>query len=300
MIRIAVLASGEGTNLQALLDAQREGRLGGRVVAVLSDRPGARALARALAAGVPAEALDPAAFPDRAAFDRALLERLRAHAPDLVVLAGFMRLLGPEVVAAYRHRMLNVHPTLLPAFPGLHAHRQALAHGVKVSGCTVHFVDEGVDSGPIVLQAAVPVAEGEGEEALAERIKRVEHRLYPLAVRLFAEGRLRVERRRVRVDLRPGELEQALADLGPGGVVAGPRPPGGAGRGGWVVPRLRGGSRRFAGQALGVDESWFACIMPVEDGRTAHEPKRCQDAWIPGRPSGDRVARAWEGAVFPR
>ncbi|PZN12458.1 MAG: phosphoribosylglycinamide formyltransferase [Bacillota bacterium] len=195
------MVSGEGSNLQALLDAEAAGVLGARIVAVLSDRPGARALERARTAGKPAVLLepDPPGDTGRAAWDRATLRELDRWRPDLVVLAGYMRILGPSVVAAYRHRIMNVHPSLLPAFPGRHAVRQALAHGVKVTGCTVHFVDEGVDTGPIILQAAVEVREEDDEASLTRRIQQEEHRIYPLAVWLFANGRLEVEGRRVRV-----------------------------------------------------------------------------------------------------
>jgi phosphoribosylglycinamide formyltransferase-1 len=189
--RIAVLASGGGTNLQALLDA------GLPVALVLSDKPGSGALERARAAGVPAEAVLPRDFPDRAAFDAALAERCRGF--DLVCLAGFMRLLGPAFVEPFAGRCLNVHPALLPAFPGLNAPAQAIAHGVKVSGCTVHLVDAGCDTGPIVLQEAVPVHEDDTPETLHARIRSAEHRLLPEAARLFLEGRLRVDGRRVRI-----------------------------------------------------------------------------------------------------
>lgn len=200
-MRVVVMASGEGSNLQALLDAEAAGVLGARIVAVLSDRPGARALERARTAGKPAVLLepDPPGDTGRAAWDRATLRELDRWRPDLVVLAGYMRILGPSVVAAYRHRIMNVHPSLLPAFPGRHAVRQALAHGVKVTGCTVHFVDEGVDTGPIILQAAVEVREEDDEASLTRRIQQEEHRIYPVAVWLFANGRLEVEGRRVRV-----------------------------------------------------------------------------------------------------
>lgn len=164
---------------------------------VISDRPGAGALARARAAGVPTWVLRPRDFPHRDAFDRALAEA--CSGAELVCLAGFMRLLGPEFVSRFRNRCLNVHPSLLPAFPGLNAPAQALAHGVKVSGCTVHFVDEGCDTGPIVAQEAVPVLEDDTPERLHRRIQEVEHRLYPKAIRWFLEGRLVVEGRRVRI-----------------------------------------------------------------------------------------------------
>lgn len=194
--RLAVLASGEGTNLQALLD---DPEVGARVALVVSDRPGARALERARRAGVRAELLDPAAFPDREAHERALLELLAREGITHVALAGYMRVLGPTVVDAYRGRMLNIHPSLLPSFPGAHAVRDALAWGVKVTGVTVHLVDEEVDHGPIVLQEAVPVLEGDDEASLLARLHEVEHRLYPAAVRALLEGRLEVRGRWVRI-----------------------------------------------------------------------------------------------------
>jgi phosphoribosylglycinamide formyltransferase 1 len=196
---LGVLASGRGSNLQAILDAIEAGRCPARVAVVVSDRPGAQALDRARAAGTKAVHLDPAAYPDRTTYDRAIRGLLEEHGVELVCLAGYMRLLSAEVLQAFRGRILNVHPALLPAFPGLHAQRQALAHGVKVTGATVHFVDEGVDTGPIVLQAAVPVREDDTEERLGARILAEEHRLYPEAIRLYAEGRLAVEGRRVRI-----------------------------------------------------------------------------------------------------
>ena len=189
--RIAVLASGGGTNLQALLDAGLPVRL------VVSDKPAAGALGRARAAGIPAEVVRPRDYADRTAFDAALAQRCRGF--DLVCLAGFMRLLGPAFVEPFAGRCLNVHPALLPAFPGLDAPAQAIAHGVKVTGCTVHLVDTGCDTGPIVLQEAVPVAEDDTAETLHERIRAAEHRLYPRAARLLLDGRLRVEGRRVRI-----------------------------------------------------------------------------------------------------
>jgi phosphoribosylglycinamide formyltransferase-1 len=202
-LALGILASGRGSNLGAILDAIDAGRCPARVAVVVSDRKGAAALDRARRAGIPAVHVDPDAYPDRAAFDQAIAAVLAAHAVELVCLAGYMRLLTPAFVAAYRHRVLNVHPALLPAFPGLHAQRQALAHGVKVSGATIHLIDEGTDTGPIVLQAAVPVREDDTEETLAGRILAEEHRLYPEAIRLYAEGRLRVEGRRVHIEEVP-------------------------------------------------------------------------------------------------
>jgi len=206
VIRIGVLISGSGTNLQAILDACRDGRIPGRVVVVISDRADAYGLERARRAGVDALHLDPSAYPTRTAFDAALAERLRAYQVDLVCLAGYMRLVRKPMLEAFPNRILNIHPSLLPAFPGLEAQRQALEYGVKVAGCTVHFVTAGVDEGPIVLQAAVPVLEGDTVEDLRQRILKEEHRIYPEAIRLFAEGRLVIEGRRVRIlDRAPGE-----------------------------------------------------------------------------------------------
>ena len=198
-MRLAVLASGSGSNLQALLDACAHPAFPGQVVLVVSDVPTARALERARSAGVSAEVLEPRAFPDRPSYDAALAGLLRARGVEAVCLAGFMRLLGPRFLSAFPHRVLNVHPALLPSFPGLHGARHALAAGVKVTGCTVHVVDEGVDTGPIVAQAAVPVLEGDDEARLQARIQAEEHRLYPEAVRALCEGRLQVEGRRVAV-----------------------------------------------------------------------------------------------------
>ena len=198
-----MLASGRGTNLQAILDACARGELPARVVLVLSDRASAMALQRARAAGVAAEHVSPKAFPDRESFDREISRRLEAAGVELVCLAGFMRLLSPWFVQRWRHRVMNIHPSLLPAFPGKEAQRQAVEYGVRISGCTVHFVDEGMDSGPIILQAAVPVEADDTPETLAERILPHEHRLYVEAIRLFCQGRLVVEGRRVRILPQP-------------------------------------------------------------------------------------------------
>jgi len=194
--KVGVLISGRGTNLQALIDAQREERLGGQIALVISNVEGAPGLERARQAGITALVRDHRGRP-REAFDAQLGEDLRAHGCDLVCLAGYMRLLSPLFISAFPCRVLNVHPALLPAFPGLEAQRQAWEYGVKVSGATVHIVDEGLDSGPIVLQEAVPVRDGDSAESLAARILEVEHRLYPRAVRLMLSGRYRIEGRRV-------------------------------------------------------------------------------------------------------
>jgi phosphoribosylglycinamide formyltransferase-1 len=199
MLSVGVLASGRGSNLQALLDACARPGFPARVVVAISDRERAPALERARAAGVEALWLNPKDFADREAFDLALVRELQGRRVGLVCQAGYMRILSPVYIRAFAGRSLNVHPSLLPAFPGLHAPRQALEHGVKVTGATVHFADEGVDTGPIVLQAAVPVEPDDTEETLAARILVEEHRIFPEAVRLFAEGRLRIVGRRVRV-----------------------------------------------------------------------------------------------------
>lgn len=197
-VAVGVLVSGRGSNLQALLDAERQGALGPATVrVVISNVPGAPALARAEAAGVATFVVDHRRFGERAAFEEALLAPLRAHGVQVVALAGFMRLLGPTFLSAFPDRVLNIHPALLPAFPGMHAVRQALEHGVRVTGCTVHLVDEGCDTGPILAQAAVSVLPDDNEAALAGRVQAEEHRLYPQVVRLVSEGRLRRVGRRV-------------------------------------------------------------------------------------------------------
>lgn len=195
--RLAILASGSGTNLQALLD---DPVVGPTVALVVTDREGAGALDRAASAGVKGVHLDPAPFEAREEYDAALLDLLRGEEIDLVCLAGFMRILSPVLVEPFQGRMLNIHPSLLPAFPGASAPSDALAWGAKVTGVTVHFVDEEVDHGPIVLQEPVRIEEGDDAERLHERIKGVEHRVYPEAVRLWLGGRLRLEGRVVRVE----------------------------------------------------------------------------------------------------
>jgi phosphoribosylglycinamide formyltransferase-1 len=194
--RIAVLASGTGSNLSALLD---DPHVGPSIVLVVSDRPDAGALDRARKRGIRAVALEPRNYPSREGFDVALEGLLEQEGIEFVLLAGYMRILGPKVVGAFRERILNVHPSLLPAFPGARAVRDALDWGARVTGATVHLVDEEVDHGPIVLQEAVPVLPGDDEAALHERIKEVEHRLFPMAARLLAESRLKIEDRRVHI-----------------------------------------------------------------------------------------------------
>ena len=197
MIRIGVLVSGRGSNLQALLDACREGRVDGRVVVVLSDKADAYGLERARQAGVEAIFVDPAAFATRQAYNQRLAETLQQHDVDLVVLAGYLRLVKKPMLDAFGGRIINVHPALLPSFKGLDAQRQALEYGVKVTGATVHFVTEGLDDGPVILQAAVPVQDDDTVESLSQRILAQEHRILPEAVQLFALGKLKLEGRRV-------------------------------------------------------------------------------------------------------
>jgi phosphoribosylglycinamide formyltransferase 1 len=198
-LRVGVLASGRGSNLQAMVAAAAEGRIPAEIVLLLSDRGEAGALEIARAHGIAADVVEPREHPGREAHDKALIERLESRQVGLVCLAGYMRILGTAFVEHFRGRLLNIHPSLLPAFPGLHAQRQALEHGVTVAGATVHFVDEGTDTGPIVLQAAVPVLPDDTEATLSARILAEEHRIYPDAIRLFAEGRLHIEGRRVRI-----------------------------------------------------------------------------------------------------
>jgi phosphoribosylglycinamide formyltransferase-1 len=208
VIRVGVLASGGGTNVQALLDASAAGRVDATVAVVLSNVPGAGALSRAERAGVPAEVLPSKGRADREAYDLELVARLRHHRVDLVCLAGYMRLVTPAFLRAFAAtdatrgcpRVMNIHPGLLPSFPGLHAQRQCLAYGARFGGCTVHFVDEGTDTGPVIAQAVVPVLPGDDEASLAARILEQEHRLYPQAVRWFAQGRLSIRDRAVHVD----------------------------------------------------------------------------------------------------
>jgi phosphoribosylglycinamide formyltransferase-1 len=196
-IRVGVLVSGRGSNLQAIIDASEAGRIDAVVAIVISDVADAFALERARTHGIEASFMDPRLFDSREAFDAAVIDLLRKREVDLVCLAGFMRLLSLHFVREFHHRIMNIHPALLPAFPGLHVQRKALKHGVKFSGCTVHFVDEGTDTGPVIIQAVVPVLDDDTEESLSARILTYEHQIYPKAIQLFAEGRLQVRGRRV-------------------------------------------------------------------------------------------------------
>ena len=197
MINIGVLASGRGTNLQAIIEAIEEGKIEGRISIVISDNRDAYALKRAEQHNIETQYINFEKFKKREDYDKEIIKTLEEKKIDLVVLAGYMRILSPYFIRTYKNKIINIHPALLPSFPGLHAQRQAVKYGVKVSGCTVHFVDEGVDSGPIVLQRAVEVKDDDTEESLAERILKEEHQIYPRAIQLFSEDRLVIKGRRV-------------------------------------------------------------------------------------------------------
>ena len=204
MKSVVILISGRGSNMEAIVRAG----LPAKIAAVVSNRADAAGLKFAAQAGIPAAVVDEREFPSREAFDAALAKAIEEHSPDLVALAGFMRILGDGLVRRHSGRIVNIHPSLLPAFPGLHTHRRALEEGVKLHGCTVHFVTPQVDHGPIIAQAAIPVHARDTETTLAARVLHQEHRVYPLAIRWFVEGRLAVENGIVRVD--GADARQAL------------------------------------------------------------------------------------------
>lgn len=199
-VKLGVLVSGNGSNLQAIIDRIESGGIeNARIDCVISNNPEAFALTRAARHGIPVIIHENRGYANRREYDAALVKVLRGRGVELVVLAGFMRILSEVMVQAFPNAIMNIHPALLPAFPGLHAQKQALDYGVRYSGCTVHLVDCGTDTGPIILQAVVPVEEDDSEESLSARIQREEHRIFPEAVRLFCDGRIRVEGRRVRL-----------------------------------------------------------------------------------------------------
>ncbi|HRI38544.1 MAG TPA: phosphoribosylglycinamide formyltransferase [Nitrospira sp.] len=214
-LRVAVLASGRGSNLQAIIDAIEAGQVQAQLVAVLSNKKEAVALERARKHGLTDIFVDPKPFagrPDsREAYDRALLEILQQHDVELVLLAGYMKIVTAVLVNAYANRMMNIHPSLLPSFPGLDVQKKAIDWGCKLAGCTVHFVTEGVDEGPIIIQAAVPILDADTSETLAARILVQEHKIYPCAVQLFADGRLRVDGRRVFIDAAKPDGEAIIS-----------------------------------------------------------------------------------------
>ena len=214
-LRVTVLASGRGSNLQSLIDAIEAGQVHAQIVAVISNKKDAVALERARKHGIKDLFIDPKLFtgrPDsREAYDRSLLEVLQQHNVELVLLAGYMKIVTAVLVNAYANRMMNIHPSLLPSFPGLDVQKKAIDWGCKLAGCTVHFVTEGVDEGPIIIQAAVPILDNDTSETLATRILMQEHKVYPRAVQLFAEGRLRVDGRRVLINAAKPDGEAIIS-----------------------------------------------------------------------------------------
>jgi phosphoribosylglycinamide formyltransferase-1 len=210
-VKLGVLISGTGTNLQAIIDAIERRELRAEIRVVISNRAGMQGLERAQRHAIPTRVIEHRRYASREAFDRALAEALAEHGVELVVCAGFMRLLSPVMLTAFADRVMNIHPALLPAFPGVHAQKAALEHGVQFTGCTVFFVREGVDDGPIIVQAVVPVMPNDDEESLSERIRAQEHRIYPWAIQLYQEGRLTIEGRTVRIaDFPAGDESLAL------------------------------------------------------------------------------------------
>ncbi|HAU32472.1 MAG: Phosphoribosylglycinamide formyltransferase [Desulfotomaculum sp. 46_296] len=197
VLKIGVLVSGRGSNLQAIMDACDEGKIPAQVVVVISDVGDAPALERARLKGIDAVHVDYHGFNGKTEYEQVVAGILKDHHVELVCLAGYMRIVGRSLLDAFQNRIINIHPALLPSFPGLDAQRQAVEHGVRFSGCTVHFIDEGVDSGPIILQAVVPVHQSDTPEILAQRILAEEHRIYPEAIGLFARGKLKIEGRKV-------------------------------------------------------------------------------------------------------
>ena len=197
-IKLGVLVSGRGSNLQAIIDNIEKGALSVEIAVVISDQPDAYALERARKHNIPAVHVSAKGYKGkRDAYDTLLVQELQKRSVDLVCLAGFMRIITPALIKAFPNRIMNIHPAILPAFPGLHVQKKALEHGVKFSGCTVQFVDEGMDTGPIVVQAVVPILDNDTEDGLSERILKQEHKIYSRAIQLFAEGKLRIEGRRV-------------------------------------------------------------------------------------------------------
>jgi phosphoribosylglycinamide formyltransferase-1 len=199
MLRVGVLASGRGSNLQAIIDAIRKKRLSAEIAVVISNKEDALALKRAERSGIPAVCVNSKEFENREAYERRVVEILQERKVELVVLAGYMLIAGKPMLKVFRNRIMNIHPALIPSFPGLHAQKQAVEFGVRYSGCTVHLVDEHLDAGPVILQAVVPVHDDDTEESLSLRILRREHKLLPEAIRLFSEGRLLIEGRKVRI-----------------------------------------------------------------------------------------------------
>jgi len=199
MLNLGVLASGRGSNFQAIIDEIERGRLNATIKVLIVDNPSAFAIERAKKHGIEYLIIRPKEYTSKDDFFIKIAEELKKRDVGLVILAGFMRIAGKTLIGAFPNRIMNIHPALLPAFPGLHGQRQALEYGVKISGCTVHFVDEAVDTGPVIIQSALPILQDDTEETLSERILRLEHKIYPEAIRLFSEGKIEVEGRKVRI-----------------------------------------------------------------------------------------------------
>lgn len=200
ILNLGVLASGRGSNLQAIIDEIESGRLKAVIKVLIVDNPEAYAIERAKRHSIEYLYINPKEFPSRDDFFIKITDELKARNVELVILAGFMRIVRKPLIDAFPYRIMNIHPALLPSFPGLHGQRQAVEYGVRISGCTVHFVDEGMDTGPIIIQAAVPVSPDDTEETLSERILRLEHKIFPEAIRLYSEGRLKVHGRKVMIE----------------------------------------------------------------------------------------------------
>jgi len=205
MLTIGVLASGRGSNFQSIIDNIKSGYLKAKIAVLITDNGKAYAIERARNNNIETLVLIPKNFPDRDSYYRHIADELKKKSVDLVILAGFMRVIGQPLIERFKNRIMNIHPALLPSFPGLHGQKQALEYGVKIAGCTVHFVDEGVDTGPIIIQSAVPAYEDDTEDTLSERILKEEHRIFPLAVKLFAEKRIKVKGRKVFIESQKEE-----------------------------------------------------------------------------------------------
>ena len=199
LLRLGVLISGSGSNLQSIIDNIEKGSLKATIKIVISNNPDAFGITRAKKHGIPFVVLKNGDFKSKEDFDSELIKVLKENNVDLVILAGFMRIISPAFLKAFPQKVLNIHPALLPSFPGLHGQKQAFDYGVKFSGCTVHFVDEGVDTGPIIIQSVVPVIDGDTEETLAARILKEEHKIYPQAIQFFADGKIEIQGRKVRI-----------------------------------------------------------------------------------------------------
>ena len=205
MLTIGVLASGRGSNFQSIIDTIKSGFINAKIALLITDNAEAYAIERARNNNIETLVLIPKNFPDRDSYYRHIADELEKRGIKVVVLAGFMRVVGQPIIERFKNRIMNIHPALLPSFPGLHGQKQALEYGVKIAGCTVHFVDEGVDTGPIIIQSAVPAYEDDTEDTLSERILKEEHRIFPLAVKLFAEGKIKVKGRKVFIETQREE-----------------------------------------------------------------------------------------------